>query len=69
MESKFFSLFLALGVTGAFSVTAQEKEIKLPPQATEFYEPVVQVVTPGSENHLPPAMLLYSSTGITWMPG
>ena len=55
MKSKLFSLFLVLGFTVAFSVSAQEKDIKLPPQATEFYEPVVQPVKPGNENHLPPA--------------
>ncbi|WP_228527700.1 3-keto-disaccharide hydrolase [Pararhodonellum marinum] len=34
---------------------AQQKEIKLPPEATEFWEPEPRVVTPGAENHLPPS--------------
>lgn len=34
---------------------AQQEEIKLPAQATEFYTPVVKKISPGKENHQPPA--------------
>jgi hypothetical protein len=54
MKSKFFTLFLALSAIGVYAVNAQEEDL-LPPEATEFYVPVVQPVTPGNENHLPPA--------------
>jgi hypothetical protein len=66
MKSKFLTLFLALFATGVCSVTAQDKEIKLPPQATEFYVPVVQPVTPGKQNHLPPsdAIVLFNGNSL-----
>lgn len=34
---------------------AQKKEIKLPPEATELWEPEPRVVAPGASNHLPPS--------------
>lgn len=34
---------------------AQKKDIKLPPEATEVWEPEPRVVTPGASNHLPPS--------------
>jgi hypothetical protein len=34
---------------------AQQKDIKLPPEATEFWEPVVRKVTPGNENNQAPS--------------
>lgn len=50
---------LPMGLVVAFiaisPAQAQQEEIKLPPQATEFYKPEVMKVTPGKENHLPPA--------------
>lgn len=55
MKFKCLSLLLLLGLAGSFSLTAQQNETKLPPEATEFYEPKVQSVSPGTENHLPPA--------------
>ncbi|MDX5478052.1 MAG: DUF1080 domain-containing protein [Cyclobacteriaceae bacterium] len=39
----------------AFPVFAQQQEIKLPPQATEFWEPIVRKVQPGNDNHLAPS--------------
>lgn len=56
MNPQLLTLFLAIGGLTAIPAMAQEKkEIKLPPEATEFYEPEVKVVTPGKENHQPPA--------------
>ncbi|MCC5939456.1 MAG: DUF1080 domain-containing protein [Lunatimonas sp.] len=46
---------IAVGFFVASSAIAQQEEVKLPPQATEFYKPEVKKVTPGKENHLPPA--------------
>jgi hypothetical protein len=34
---------------------AQPKEVKLPPEATEVWEPEPRLVTPGTSNHLPPS--------------
>lgn len=47
--------FFMMAMTVIISAMAQKDEIKLPPEATEFYEPKVKKVTPGKENHLPPA--------------
>jgi hypothetical protein len=44
-----------LAVLLALPVMAQQKDIKLPPEATEFWEPVPPKVTPNSENRLPPS--------------
>ncbi|MDN3686416.1 3-keto-disaccharide hydrolase [Cyclobacterium jeungdonense] len=55
MKLKCLSLMLLLGFVGSFSLMAQQNETKLPPEATEFYEPKVKPVSPGNENHLPPA--------------
>ncbi|EMS30905.1 putative multi-domain protein [Mariniradius saccharolyticus AK6] len=46
--------FALLGCMVALPVLAQQQDIKLPPQATEFWEPVPRKVTPGAQNHLPP---------------
>lgn len=47
-------------------VVAQQQAIKLPPEATEFWEPVPRKVTPGKENHLPPsdAIVLFDGTSL-----
>ncbi len=55
MKLKRSMFFLMMAMTVIISVMAQNDEIKLPPEATEFYEPKVKTVTPGKENHLPPA--------------
>ncbi len=55
MKFKCLSLLLLLGSVSSFSLFAQQNETKIPPEATEFYEPKVKPVSPGSENHLPPA--------------
>lgn len=55
MKCKCTPLLLLLGLLAPLMLMAQQNETKLPPQATEFYDPEVKVVSPGSENHLPPA--------------
>ncbi|MFC4871719.1 3-keto-disaccharide hydrolase [Negadavirga shengliensis] len=55
MKLQVLILFLVLGTVILIPAMAQQKDIKLPPEATEFYEPKVKVVTPGKENNLPPA--------------
>ncbi|PSL07473.1 3-keto-disaccharide hydrolase [Cecembia rubra] len=60
----FSVLVLALG---ASPLLAQQTEFKLPPQATEFYEPVVRKVTPGKENSMAPsdAIILFDGTSLS----
>ncbi|SHM92346.1 protein of unknown function [Cyclobacterium lianum] len=55
MKFQCYCLSLLAGIFFSGAVLAQQNETKLPPQATEFYEPEVKPVTPGQENHLPPA--------------
>lgn len=45
----------ALMVIAGIPLMAQQQDIKLPPQATEFWEPVVRKVTPGKENRQAPS--------------
>jgi len=56
----------ALSVLGALPAFAQQQDIKLPPEATEFWEPEPRVVTPGKENHLPPsdAIVLFDGSNL-----
>ncbi len=42
-------------VMAGLPLMAQQKDIKLPPEATEFWEPVVRKVTPGNENNQAPS--------------
>jgi len=58
---------LALLIGGAVvPALSQQKEIKLPPEATEFWEPEPRVVTPGASAHLPPsdAVVLFDGTNL-----
>jgi hypothetical protein len=59
-----FSVFAI--VLAAVPLFAQQIEFKLPPQATEFYEPAVRKVTPGKENSMPPsdAIVLFDGTSL-----
>lgn len=56
-------LLLVAGNVPAFS---QEKKVKLPPEATEFWEPEPRVVTPGEADHLPPsdAIVLFDGSNL-----
>jgi hypothetical protein len=47
--------------------SAQQKDIKLPPEATEFWEPVPRKVTPGTANHLAPddAIVLFDGSDLS----
>ncbi|MEX2594154.1 MAG: DUF1080 domain-containing protein [Anditalea sp.] len=55
MKVKLLNLLWILTCTAAFPAFSQQKDIKLPPEATEFWEPEPRVVTPGESNHLPPS--------------
>jgi hypothetical protein len=46
---------LVAGILCASPLLAQQKDIKLPPEATEFWEPVPRKVTPGAQNHMAPS--------------
>ncbi|MCH7411255.1 DUF1080 domain-containing protein [Belliella sp. DSM 111904] len=54
---------LAMSSTSLF---AQQKEVKLPPEATEFYQPVPRKVTPGQENNMAPddAIVLFDGSNL-----
>lgn len=43
---------------------SQQKDIKLPPEATEFWEPVVRKVSPGEQNQMAPsdAIVIFDGT-------
>lgn len=51
----------------AVPVMAQHDPIQLPPQATEVWQPVPPVVTPGEENHMPPsdAIVLFDGSDLS----
>lgn len=49
-----FFLLCSLSLT-AIPAFSQGNETKLPPEATEVWEPEPRIVTPGSSNHLPPS--------------
>ncbi|PRY90478.1 3-keto-disaccharide hydrolase [Mongoliibacter ruber] len=46
---------VAVGLIVSLPAFSQQKDIKLPPEATEFWEPVVRQVTPGDQNTMPPS--------------
>lgn len=46
---------LFAGLFFTFAALAQQQDIKLPPEATEFWEPVPRKVTTNTENRLPPS--------------
>lgn len=47
--------FTCFAIMAALPVFAQQKDIKLPPEATEFWEPVPRKVSAGTENHMAPS--------------
>lgn len=55
MNVKLFSFLLIFSGATVIPSFSQQKDIKLPPEATEFWEPEPRVVTPGESNHLPPS--------------
>lgn len=48
-------LALLITCSTATMLIGQKKESKLPPEATEVWEPEPRVVTPGASNHQPPS--------------
>ena len=54
-----FFLLCSLSLT-AIPAFSQGNETKLPPEATEVWEPEPRIVTPGSSNHLPPSDAIVS---------
>src|SRR5690606_27056191 len=55
MKVRYLNLLWLVALTAVFPAFSQQKDIKLPPEATEFWEPEPRVVTPGESNHLPPS--------------
>jgi hypothetical protein len=55
MKKLIASLLPVMGMALLFPAYGQQKDIKLPPEATEFWEPVPRKVTAGNQNHLPPS--------------
>lgn len=51
----------------AFPLFAQQKDIKLPPEATEFWEPIVRKVQPGNVNHQAPsdAIVIFDGSSLS----
>lgn len=66
MKVKLMNLILIFIGAAAFPAFSQQKDIKLPPEATEFWEPEPRVVTPGESNHLPPsdAVILFDGKNL-----
>lgn len=66
MKLKLKQVFILLGCVFSIPVLAQQKEIKLPPEATESWEPIPRSVKPGKENHLPPsdAIVLFDGSNL-----
>src|SRR5690554_2782310 len=55
MKVKYLTLLCFFVLIDVVPALSQQKDIKLPPEATEFWEPEPRVVTPGESNHPPPS--------------
>lgn len=66
MLKTFKHVLPGMAVLLAFPAFSQQKDIKLPPEATEFWEPVVRQITPGEENHKAPsdAIVIFDGTSL-----
>ena len=68
MHSHLFRAFVITGLTAAACVWAQQAAQPKPEDA-EVWQPVPQVVTPGSAYGEPPSMRLFFSTARIWTSG
>lgn len=50
-----FGTLCLLMLASTTTLFAQPKDVKLPPEATEVWEPEPRIVTPGASDHLPPS--------------
>jgi hypothetical protein len=66
MKNILKSAFTFAALFAAFPILAQQQDIKLPPEATEFWEPIIRKVTPGVQNNLPPsdAIVLFDGNNL-----
>ncbi|MFD2201190.1 3-keto-disaccharide hydrolase [Shivajiella indica] len=66
MKNILKSAFTIAAIFAVLPLIAQQQDIKLPPEATEFWEPVIRKVTPGAQNNLPPsdAIVLFDGNNL-----
>jgi hypothetical protein len=66
MKNILKSAFTFAALFAALPVLAQQQDIKLPPEATEFWEPIIRKVTPGAQNNMPPsdAIVLFDGNNL-----
>ena len=66
MKNILISAFTFAALFAAFPLFAQQQDIKLPPEATEFWEPIIRKVTPGAQNNMPPsdAIVLFDGNNL-----
>ena len=59
-------LVITILVSSATASFGQQKDIKLPPEATEFWEPIPRKVSPGTQNHEAPsdAIVLFDGSNL-----